>query len=335
MEIKAGDLARMLGGSLEGDSERVVKGFAKIEEAGNGDLSFIANPKYARYVYETGASAILVNKEFKTDRPVHPALIKVSDPYASLADLMRMIESQRPKPSGIEQPVFISDGVKIPESCYIGAFAYIGKNVSIGEGALIYPQVYLGDNVSVGDDTIVYAGAKIYNGTVIGKRCVIHSGVVIGSDGFGFAPRNGKYEKIPQTGIVEIGDDVEIGANTTIDRATFGKTVIGNGTKLDNLIQIAHNVTLGENNVIAAQAGIAGSVHMGNGNRIGGQVGFEGHITVGNNNEFGAQSGVHGNIGDNKRLIGYPAVDIKQFAKTAVYLRRLDELFKEYYNRKK
>lgn len=335
MEIKVGDLAEILGGTVEGDAEKIVKGFAKIEEAKEGDLSFIANPKYARYITETKASAVLVYKDFKSEGDVSSALIRVEDPYVSLAELMRLVESKKPLPHGIEQPVYISEGVDIPSDCYIGAFAYIGKNVSIGKGALIYPQVYIGDNACIGDGTILYAGVKIYSNCKIGKRCIIHSGAVIGSDGFGFALRDDKYEKIPQTGIVEIADDVEIGANTTIDRATFGKTIIGKGTKLDNLIQIAHNVTLGENNVIAAQAGIAGSVHMGSGNRIGGQVGFEGHIKVGNNNEFGAKSGVHGNIGDNRRLIGYPAVDIIQFARTSVYLKRLEELFKEHQKRNK
>lgn len=334
MEIKTKELAALLHGDLIGDGDAVISGFAKIEEACSGDLSFIANPKYARYASTTGATAILVDKNFEPEVDSHPTLIKVEDPYSALAMLMRMVESYKKKPEGVEQPVFLASDFIVPEHCYIGAFTYIGKSVEIGENSLIYPQVYIGENVTVGKDCIIYAGVKIYSGCKIGDRCIIHSGSVIGSDGFGFAPKDGRYEKIPQLGNVIIEDDVEIGANTTIDKATFGSTVIGKGTKLDNLIQIAHNVTLGENNVLAAQAGIAGSTKIGSGNRIGGQCGFAGHITVGNNNEFGAQSGIHTNIGDNKRMIGYPATDIMTFAKTSVYLRRLDELFKEHQKRK-
>lgn len=329
MDLTSSGLAELIGGTVEGDADLPIKGFAKIEEAKEGDLTFIANPKYAHFIETTKAGVVLVGLDFEKPAASEVTLIRVKDPYASLAELLRIMESRKAKPRGIEQPAFISQGVDVADNCYVGAFAYIGKDAVIGNNVLIYPQVYIGQGVSIGDETIVYPGVKIYSGCKIGRRCILHSGAVIGADGFGFAPVDGHYEKIPQTGIVEIEDDVEIGANTTIDRATFGKTKIGSGTKLDNLIQIAHNVELGENNVFAAQAGVAGSTKFGNGNRVGGQCGFAGHIRIGNNNEFGAQSGVSSNITDNKRLIGYPAIDIKQFARNAVYMKRLDELFRK------
>lgn len=318
----------MTGGKVEGEENVKITGFAKIEEAKPGDITFIANPKYSHFIYDTKATAVLVSDDFATDGEIAPTLIRVKDPYVALADLMNEMQKSTPRLCGIEAPSFIAQGVEIPEDCYVGAFSYIGKGVEIGSGALIYPQVYLGDGVKVGAGTVIYAGAKVYQGCVIGKNCVIHSGAVIGADGFGFAPLpDGSYEKIPQIGIVEIEDDVEIGANTTVDRATFGCTRICRGTKLDNLIQVAHNVEIGKGNVFAAQTGIAGSTKIGNYNQVGGQCGFAGHIKVGNMNQFGAQSGIPGNVGDGNRLIGYPAVELRQFAKTQVYLKRLGELF--------
>lgn len=335
MEITPKSLAALTGGRVDGDENSVINGFAKIEEAGKGDLSFIANPKYAHYIYSTDATAVLVGNDFKVDGEVKPALIRVADPYATLALLMRMIEDMKPKPEGIEQPSFVADGVGLPEHVYIGAFAYVGKNVKLGKNVKIYPQAYIGDGAVIGDDSVIRAGVKIYEGCRIGARCIIHSGAVIGADGFGFAPKDGKFEKIPQTGIVVIEDDVEIGANTTIDRATFGSTTIGEGTKLDNLIQVAHNVTVGKNNVFASQTGIAGSTHIGNGNKVGGQCGFAGHIKVGDFNEFGAQSGIPNNVGDRQRLIGYPAVDIRQFARSLVYVKNLGSVYSELKNIRK
>ncbi|MBD5310213.1 MAG: UDP-3-O-(3-hydroxymyristoyl)glucosamine N-acyltransferase [Bacteroides sp.] len=329
MEITPKGLAALTGGTIQGDENVRLTGFAKIEEAREGDLSFIANPKYEHYVHTTKASALLVGNDFNPDGDFSATLIRVADPYATLAQLMRYAESLKPQPVGIEQPSYISEGVNIPDNAYIGAFAYIGKGVSLGKNVKIYPQAYVGDGVVIGDDTIIRAGVKIYEGCHIGKRCIIHSGVVIGGDGFGFAPDNGKFKKIPQTGIVVIEDDVEIGANTTVDRATFGQTTIGEGTKLDNLIQVAHNVTIGKNNVFASQTGIAGSVHIGDGNMVGGQCGFAGHITVGNYNEFGAQSGIPKSVGDRNRLMGYPAVDYRQFAKNQVYIKNLAKLYDE------
>lgn len=329
MEITPKSLAALTGGTVDGAENAEIKGFAKIEEAKEGDLTFIANPKYSHFIHTTKATAVLVSKDFDPEGAFNTTLIRVDDPYATLAQLMRMVDSLKSLPEGIEQPCHISEGIDIPEKAYIGAFSYIGKNVQLGKNVKIYPQTYIGDNVILGDDTIIRSGVKIYEGCHIGKRCIIHSGTVIGADGFGFAPVDGHYEKIPQTGIVTIEDDVEIGANCTIDRATFGATVIGKGTKLDNLIQVAHNVSIGQNNVFAAQTGIAGSTQIGSHNMVGGQCGFAGHIKIGDGNQFGAQSGIPNNVGDGKRLMGYPAVDIRLFAKTQVYIKRLGQLFQK------
>lgn len=328
MELTPQLIASLIDGKVEGDGNVRLTGFAKIEEAAPGYVTFIANPKYSHYIYETEASAVLVSDDFVVERPVSPVLIRVKDPYVALADLMNAMESTRPRPQGIEQPCFIAEGVVVPDDAYIGAFAYIGKGVHLGKGVKVYPQSYIGENVTIGDGSVICAGVRIYQDCVIGKECIIHSGAVIGADGFGFAPRpDGTYEKIPQIGNVVIDDDVEIGANTTVDRATFGSTRIGKGTKLDNLIQVAHNVEIGTGNVFAAQVGVAGSTKIGDFNQVGGQVGFAGHIHVGNMNQFGAQSGIPNNVGDGNRLIGYPAVGLRQFAKTQVYLKRLGELF--------
>lgn len=329
MEITPRLIASLTNGTVEGDENIRITGFAKIEEAKPGDISFIANPKYSHFIHTTKASVVLVSNSFQPEGEINSTLIRVEDPYKSLADLLTAFESTKPEKTGIEQPCYISEGIQIPEDCYIGAFAYIGKDVKLGKGVKIYPQCYIGDGVTIGDYSEVRAGVRIYEGCIIGTRCRIHSGSVIGADGFGFAPTpDGSYEKIPQIGIVEIGDDVEIGANTTIDRATFGATRIGTGTKLDNLIQVAHNVDIGRCNVFAAQTGIAGSAKIGDYNRVGGQVGISGHINIGDRNEIGAQSGIPNNMGSDKRVIGYPAVNAIQFAKMQVYLKRLPELFK-------
>lgn len=326
MEITAKELAAICNGTVEGDEQASVSDFAKIEEAGPGDLSFIANPKYSHFASTSGASILLVSKQFEAPQDVKATLVRVDDPYACLAKLMTMVAASVQKPKGVENPVFTGEGTVIPDDIYLGAFSYIGRNVEIGSNVSIYPQVYVGDNCKIGDNVVLYPGVKIYGGCKIGARCILHSGVVIGSDGFGFAPVNGHYEKIPQMGGVILEDDVEIGANTTIDRATFGNTVIGRGTKLDNLIQIAHNVKVGSDNVFAAQTGVAGSTQIGDRNRVGGQCGFAGHIKIGSDNEFGAQSGFHSNVGDKKRMMGYPAVDAMQFARNTINMKRLAEL---------
>lgn len=329
MELTAKELAKLVNGQVDGDGDVKLTSFAKIEEATQGCLTFLANPKYTHFAYTTKASAILVKDDFVPEKALSATMIRVADPYATLAALLRHIEAMKPTPRGIEQPCHIAEGVEVDETSYIGAFAYIGKGVRLGKGVKVYPQVYIGDGCEIGDETVLRAGVKIYEGCRLGKRCIVHSGAVIGADGFGFAPSPDGFKKLPQTGNVEIADDVEIGANTTIDRATFGSTKIGRGTKLDNLIQVAHNVTIGENNVFAAQTGVAGSTHIGNFNMIGGQVGFAGHIKMGDRNEIGAQSGLHRNIGDGERLIGYPAVPLRQFARNAILMSRLEDFLKK------
>lgn len=335
MKITPNLIASVVKGRIEGDGDRVITGFAKIEEATEGTITFLANPKYAEYIYDTKASAVIVNEGFQPIRPIDATLIYVEDAYSCLAELLTLYESMKPKPVGIEQPCYLSEGVDLPDDIYLGAFSYIGKNVRLGKNVKIYPQVYVGDGVTIGDDSVIRSGVKIYEGCHIGCRCIIHSGAVIGADGFGFAPKGEVYEKIPQIGIVEIEDDVELGANTTVDRATFGKTIVGCGTKLDNLIQVAHNVEIGKNNVFASQTGIAGSAKIGDNNRVGGQVGIAGHLKIGNYNEIGAQSGIQKSMGDGNRLMGYPAVDIKKFAQNLVYIKNLPELYKMVNNLKK
>lgn len=330
MEITAAQLAALVHGEVEGDATVKISTYSKIEEATEGSLSFLANPKYTHFVYSTEASALLVYKDFRPEHPVRPTLIRVDDPYSCLAMLLNMVsQTQNEIKKGLESPVFVSEGVEIPEDAYIGAFSYIGAKAKIGARVAVYPQCYIGENVEIGEGTILYPGVKIYKNCKVGANCIIHAGAVIGSDGFGFAPSNDGYTKIAQIGNVVIEDSVEIGANTAIDRATMGSTIIRMGSKLDNLIQVAHNVEIGENTVIAAQAGIAGSTKIGSHNMIGGQVGFAGHINIGNNNQFGAQSGIHSNIGDNRVLLGYPAIDAKAFMKQAAYLKQLGNMFGE------
>ncbi len=327
MQITPNVLATLVGATVDGDGDIMITGFAKIEEAKPGDVTFIANPRYEHFISETKASAVLVRSDFPERQEGQPVLIRVADPYAALADLLTAFKSDNNLPVGIEQPCFIAPDVEVPEDAYIGAFAYISSGVKLGKGVRIYPQCYVGRDVTVGEESVLRAGVRVYEECSIGKRCIIHSGAVVGADGFGFAPRKEGYEKIPQTGNVILEDDVEIGANTTVDRATFGSTVIGAGTKLDNLIQVAHNVVLGKNNVVAAQAGFAGSSKIGDWNQFGGQTGISGHITIGNFNQVGAQSGIPSSIGDHKRLMGYPAVDARQFAKNIVYIKNLGSLY--------
>lgn len=328
MEITAQQLAQMVQGTVDGDANVTINNYAKIEEATAGCLTFLANPKYTHYIYDTQASAVLVRKDFVAEHPIQATLIRVEDPYKTLADLLNMVSAQMaPERHGVEQPCYVSEGVELPEETYVGAFAYIGKGVKVGRNVKIYPQVYVGDGVTLGDNVTLYPGVKIYHGCQIGNRCTVHSSTVIGSDGFGFAPKeDGTFEKISQIGIVILEDDVEIGSNTSIDRATMGATIIKKGVKLDNLIQVAHNVEIGENTVMAAQVGIAGSTKIGRNNMIGGQVGFAGHITVGDNNGIGAQSGVPNSVGDKQRLLGSPAINAMDFARQNVYFKRLGQM---------
>lgn len=329
MEFSAQQIATLIGGTIEGNPQAVVSNFAKIEEASEGSITFLANPKYNHYLYTTNASIVLVARTLELEQPVSTTLIRVDDPYATLAQLLQFAQqTMAPKLQGVEQPSFVAEDVELPDDAYVGAFAYIGTGCRIGRGVKVYPQAYVGPGVTLGDNTVVYPGARIYHGCRIGARCIIHAGAVIGADGFGFAPTaDGSYSKIPQIGIVEIHDDVEIGANTTIDRATMGATVIEQGAKLDNLIQAGHNVTVGRNTVMAAQVGIAGSTHIGANCMVGGQVGFAGHITVGDGSKFGAQSGVPNSVAANARVLGSPAVPERDFARQVVYTKRLADLF--------
>lgn len=326
MELSAAELAVILNGEVVGDASVKVNTFAKIEQGHSGALSFLANPKYTHFIYDTESSVVLVNKTFEPEMAVKATLIKVDNPYLSLALLMEMATKGKIHANEIEQPCYVSVDVAAREDIYVGAFAYIAKTAKIGKNAKIYPQCYVGDNVVIGDDVILYAGVKVYADVVIGSDVIVHSGAVIGGDGFGFAPVNGDYHKIPQIGNVVLEDGVEIGANTTIDRATMGSTVIRKGVKLDNLIQIGHNVEIGEHTVIAAQTGVAGSTKIGRNNMVGGQVGFAGHITVGDENMIAAQSGVSNNVSSNNRLMGFPAIDARECAKRNVYVKNLSKL---------
>lgn len=330
MEFTAQQIASFLQGEVIGDPNAKVSDLAKIEEGHEGALSFLANPKYTEFLYTTQSSIVLIDRSIEVEREVKATMVKVADARAAMGMLLNMVQAAlNPKKSGIEQPSFVAEGVEIPKDAYVGAFAYIGKGSVVGEGSQIYPQVYLGDNVKIGKNCIIYAGVKIYHDCVIGDNCILHSGCVIGADGFGFAPVNGEYQKISQIGNVIIENDVEVGANTTIDRATMGHTVIGKGTKLDNLVQIGHNVVTSENNIFCAQVGVAGTTKIGSWNTFAGQVGVAGQCTIGNQNTFGAQSGIPGNIGDGNTLMGYPAIPARDWARQAVYLKRLPDAFND------
>lgn len=331
MKFTASQIAAAVGGTVDGDENATVSTFAKIEEAADGTLTFLANPKYTHHIYDTHASIVLVRRDFVAEHPVNATLIRVDDPYATLSRLLQMVDAVvNARPTGVEQPSFVAEDVELPEGAYIGAFAYVGKGARLGRNVKIYPQAYVGPGAIIGDDSVLYPGVKVYHNCRIGARCVLHAGVVIGADGFGFAPTDdGSYNKIPQIGIVEIADDVEIGANTTVDRATMGCTRVGKGTKLDNLIQVAHNVQIGEHTVMAAQSGVAGSTKIGSHCMVGGQVGFAGHISVGDNVQIGAQSGIPNDVKSGSRLMGYPAVSAGDFARNNVYIKRLPELFRK------
>ncbi|MBO4977695.1 MAG: UDP-3-O-(3-hydroxymyristoyl)glucosamine N-acyltransferase [Muribaculaceae bacterium] len=329
MQLSADIIAGHLGGTVEGDGTVCVSDFAKIEDAVPGTITFLANPKYTHYVYTTGASIIIVGRDFKAEHPVQATLIRVDNPYEALSALLGVAAQYvKPRVEGVEPGCHISEGVEVPEGAYVGAFAYIAPGVKLGKNVKIYPHVYIGHGCTIGDDTTVYAGAKIYYGCRIGRRCTIHAGAVIGSDGFGFAPDSaGVYHKIEQIGIVEIDDDVEIGANTTIDRSTMGRTHISRGVKLDNLVQIAHNVEVGHDTVMASQTGIAGSTRVGAHCMFGGQTGIAGHITIGDGVQLGAQSGVPNSVAAGSRMLGTPALPAGEFARMFVLEKRLPDLF--------
>jgi len=328
MEFTAQQIADFLKGTVDGDPTIKVSTFAKIEEGIPGSLTFLANPKYEHYIYETKASVVLVNNDFTPENPIPATLVRVANAYSSLAVLLNMVEQAKPKKKGIDPTAFTSSSAQIGEDCYIGHFAYIGEQANIGKNCMIYPYAYVGDHVTIGDNTIVYPHVSIYEGCKIGRNCILHSGAVIGSDGFGFAPEGESYSKIPQTGNVIIEDNVEIGANTTIDRAVMGSTIIHKGVKLDNLVQIAHNVEVGENTVMAAQVGIAGSVKIGKHCMFGGQAGLSGHITVADNVTFGAQAGVISSVKEETTLLGAPAINAKNFMRSSAIFNRLPDMYR-------
>ncbi len=336
MEFSAEMIAGFLGGEVIGDKETKVWTIAKIEEGKEGALSFLANPKYEHYLYTTESSIVMVNKSFEPKEPVRATMIRVEDAYACFAKLLELYVANKPQKKGISPQAAIHETATLGEDCYVGEFAVIGENVKIGNGCKIYPQVYVGDNVTLGDQVVLNAGAKIYEGCVVGNRVIIHSGAVIGADGFGFAPtETGEFEKIPQIGNVVLEDDVEIGANTCIDRATMGSTVIRKGAKLDNLIQIGHNVVIGENTVAAAQVGIAGSTKVGANCMFGGQVGVAGHLKIGNRVKVGSQSGIDNNVGDNEMRMGYPALPGLKYHRSNAIFRNLPELANDVHQLKK
>jgi len=330
VKFTAQQIADILDGDVTGNPDIEVSTLSKIEEGAEGSLTFLANPKYTPYIYNTQASITIVNKTFLPEKPITTTLIKVDDAYMAFSKILEYYNAIKPNKEGIETPSFIADSSSHGEKLYLGAFAYIGENVKIGSHVKIFPGAYVGDNVVIGDNTIIFAGAKIYSESLIGKNCVINSGCIVGSDGFGFAPNeDGSYNKIPQIGNVILEDYVDIGAGTTIDRATMGSTIIRKGVKLDNHIQIAHNVEIGENTVIAAQTGVAGSTKIGKNCQIGGQVGIVGHITIGNNVKIQAQSGIGRNVKDNEILQGSPALALTNYNKSYVHFKNLPHIVKK------
>ncbi len=328
MEFTAEAIAGFLKGDIEGNPDIKVNTVAKIEEGHPGALSFLANPKYEHYIYTTRSSVILVNKSFVPSEKIDATLIRVENAYEAFASLLRLVDQARPRKKGIHPTAVIESTAKIGKDVYIGPYAYIGENCIIEDGCSLYPHVYIGDNTKVGKNCIINPGVKIYHDCLLGESCIIHAGTVIGSDGFGFAPQSdSEYMKIPQLGNVILEDLVEIGANVTIDRATMGSTIIRRGVKLDNIIQIGHNVEVGENTVMAAQTGIAGSTKIGKNCMFGGQVGIAGHIKIANGTKIGAQAGILGDVKEeNTVILGSPAIEIKQFLKSSVIFKRLPDL---------
>lgn len=329
MEFSAKQIAEFIQGRVEGDENATVNTFAKIEEGKTGAISFLSNAKYTHYIYDTKSTIVLVDEALELEHEVQCTLIRVKSAYEAVAKLLQLYESMKPRKKGIDPQAFVSPTAKIGEDCYIGPFAFVGENAVVGEGCEIYPHAYIGDGAHVGDDCIIYPHATIYHGCRVGCRVILHAGCVIGADGFGFAPSANGYDKIPQIGIVTIEDDVEIGANTCVDRSTMGSTFVRKGVKLDNLVQIAHNTDIGANTVMSSQVGVAGSTKVGEWCMFGGQVGLAGHITIGNKVFLGAQSGVPGNIKDNQQLIGTPPMEQRAYFKSQAVFRRLPDMYKE------
>ncbi len=337
MEFTAKQIAEFLGGKVEGNGDARVSDFAKIEEGRPGALSFLSNPKYTHYIYTTESSIVLVNNDFKAEQAINATLIRVPDAYSAIAQLLTLVQSMQSQRSGIDPRAYVAEGATVEEGAYVGAFAVVEQGAHIGKNARIYPHAFVGEGSSVGNDSIVYAHATLYDHTEVGERCIIHAGAVIGADGFGFAPdAEGCYHKIPQIGHVKIDDDVEIGANTTIDRATMGVTHIAKGVKLDNLVQIAHNVEVGEHTAMAAQTGVAGSTKIAPHCIFAGQVGVAGHIEVAAGSIFGAQTGVAGAVKEPGKIWqGSPAMPVGIFRRSAIAQRQTPELLQEFQALKK
>ena len=333
MEFTVSQIAEIINGTVEGDGERTLNTFGKIQEGREGALSFLANDKYEQFLYSSEATAIIVKNDLTLSQPVKAALIRVEDPYAAFSSLLEFYEKATAvEKKGIEEPSFIHETSKLGENCYIGAFAYVGANVKIGNNVKIYPHAYIGDNCELGDDSIVHAGAKLYEGTKVGKTCLIHAGAILGSDGFGWAPQqDGSYSAIPQLGNVELEDNVSVGANSTIDCATFpgSPTKVKQGSKIDNLVMLAHNVVIGKNTVIAAQTGISGSTEVGENCIIAGQVGIVGHLNIANKTTIAAQAGVSKSIKkEGETIFGYPAFNIKEYMSSYAVFKKLPEIYR-------
>lgn len=327
MEFSAKQIADFLQGKIEGNPDVKVNNFAKIEEGKPQTLTFLSNPKYTHYIYETQADIVLVNADFKPEKEVKATLIRVENAYESLAKLLELVEKTKSSKVGVEPMSYIASSATVGEEVFVGAFAYVSENATIGNNSKIHPHVYVGDNVTIGDNVTLYSGVKIYADCQIGDNCIIHAGAVIGSDGFGFAPQSdGSYHKITHIGNVVIENNVEIGANTTIDRAVMGSTIIKEGVKLDNLIQIAHNVEIGKHTVMASQVGISGSTKVGERCVFGGQVGLAGHLKIGDDVKLGAQSGIMSNIKEKSEIIGSPAIPIRNFYKSSVLFKNLPDM---------
>lgn len=329
MEFSAKQIATFIQGEIVGDESATVHTFAKIEEGIPGAISFLSNPKYTPYIYDTQSSIVLVNKDFSPEHEVKATLIKVDNAYESLAKLLKLYEQSKPKHVGISPLAFIAETAKIGTDVYISPFACIGDYAEVGDNTAIHPHVTIGSGAKVGCDCILYASSTVYHDCRVGNHCILHSGSVIGADGFGFAPTAAGYEKIPQIGIAILEDHVEIGANTCVDRATMGATIVHSGAKLDNLIQIAHNDEIGSHTVMAAQAGVSGSTKIGEWCMIGGQVGLAGHAHIGNRVGIAAQSGVPGNVKEGSQIMGSPAYDAKQYFKASVVYKRLPDMYNE------
>ena len=330
MEFSAQQIAMLLGGKVTGDANRKVSDVGPIESAHEGQLSFLCDAKYLPHLPQTGASVVLMTESIPFDGETNATLIRVENARAAMGQLLSLVaKAMNPAQKGVEQPSFVSEGVVIPDDAYIGAFAYIGKNVQLGKGVQIYPHTYIGDNVKIGDNTILYSGVKVYYNCVIGKDCILHAGVVVGSDGFGFEPdAKGVNQKLPQIGNVIIEDDVEIGANTTIDRAMMGSTIIRRNAKLDNLVQVAHNVEIGESTFMCAQVGVAGSTKVGGHCILAGQVGVAGHITIADNCVFGAQSGIANHVKKSGMYQGSPIIDAMNWRRSVVGFKQLPDIMK-------